>query len=84
MNQPIYNDDVERIVNPRTAVARRNAQRKVNKLLRLIATMLSACLAVLVLWLLKVNSGIVTVMLTELLSVVAAFAAGRLWEVTRK
>lgn len=84
MNKPIYNDDVERVVNPRTAKARKETHQKTTKLLRLIATMLLACLITLVLWLLKLSSGIVTVMLTEILSIVAAFAAGRLWEVTKR
>ena len=88
MNQPIYNDDVERVVNPRTAAARRRANRminrKVNRLLLVIVAMLAGVLAGMVLWLLNVSGSIITVMVTEVLSCAAAFAAGRLWELLRK
>ena len=88
MNNPIYNDDVERTVNPRTAKARRSTARminwKVNRLLLTIVAMLAGVLVGMVLWLLNVSGSILTIMVTEVLSCVAAFAAGRLWELLRK
>ena len=88
MNKPIYNDDVERVVNPRTAAARRSTARminwKVNRLLLTIVAMLAGVLVGMVLWLLNVSGSIFTIMVTEVLSCAAAFAAGRLWEVIGK
>lgn len=95
MNKPIYNDDVERTVNPRTAEARqrtaaarrrtaRMINRRITRLTVVVVTMLACILAGIVLWLLNVSGSILTVMVTEVLSCVAAFAAGRLWEVIGK
>lgn len=95
MSKPIYNDDVERVVNPRTAEARQRTEearqrtehminRKVHRLLLTIVAMLAGILAGIVLWLLNVSGSILTIMVMEVLSCVAAFAAGRLWEVIRK
>ena len=80
MIKQIYNDDVERIVNPHTAKARRRANRKVNRQLRLIVLMLAAILAGLLMWLTGLIGGVGTAMAETAFACVAAFSAGRLYE----
>jgi len=80
MNKPIYHDDVERVVNPRTAKARRRARHKANRQLRLIVLMLAGMLTALLMWLTGLIGGVGTAMAVTVFVCVAAFCGGRLWE----
>ena len=80
MNKPIYNDDVERLVNPRTEKARRRANHKASRQLRLIVLMLAVLLAALLMWLTGLTSGAGTAIAVTAFACVASFSAGRLWE----
>lgn len=84
MNKPIYNVDVERICNPHAETASKMAQRRTSRMLLTIIAMLTGILIGMVLWLLNVYGGEVTAFATAAMSCVAAFVAGRLWEVIRK
>lgn len=81
MNKPTYKADVERLVNPHAAEAHQKRSRKIGRMLLTIIAMLIGALVGMVLWLLNVNGIAFTIIAIETMFCVAAFVAGRLWEI---
>ena len=70
----------EGIVNPHSKQMNDQKQKRIRKWLAIIVAMLCGVLVGMVLWMLKAWPGVPAIMVTEICSCVAAFAAGRLWE----
>ena len=81
VNQPHYNDDVERVVNGPAAQRRAMTAKLVHKLLATVVAMLAVLLLNLVLWILNVTPSLLAVLLAVLSSWVTCFALGRLYEI---
>ena len=74
----------EKIVNHHSREMGKQRQNTYRKWLSLIVAMLAGVLICLLLWMVKAFPSIPAIMVTEICSCVAAFAGGRLWEVSRK
>ena len=71
----------EGIVNPHSKQTNDQKQKCNRRWLAIIVAMLCAVLIGMVLWMLKALPGVPAIMVTEICSCIAAFVAGRLWEV---
>lgn len=79
--QPLSeNGSFEKIVNHSTAAARAKQAAWVRKRFRMIVVLLAAFLVNLILWLAGVVPSVLSVYITEILSVIVSFCAGRIYE----
>ena len=74
----------ESIVNAGTQERQKSTFKWVRRMLLTIVFLLAALLVNLILWLLNMIPTFVTIMISEVFTCVAAFIAGRLWEIGRR
>ena len=74
----------ESIVNAGTQERQKTTFKLVRKMLLTTVFLLAVLLLTLVLWLLNAIPALVAILVAEVLTCVAAFIAGRLWEIGRR
>lgn len=84
MTKAIYNDDVEAMVNPRSAQRQHKANRRIRRKLAAMAVLLAVVLVVKVLWIFVDMPNAVATGISAPCAVVAAWLGGQVWEVSKR
>lgn len=83
MTKAIYNDDVEAMVNPRSAQRQRKVHRRIHRKLATMAVLLAVVLAVTMLRFFTAMPNAAATGISAPCAVVAAWLGGQVWEVCR-
>ena len=78
------NEGFESIVNAGTAKYRKATAKRILKKLRIAVILLAMILINIILWMFGVTPSVPSVIVTEILSCVASFIVGQLWEVNNR
>ena len=84
MTKTIYNDDVEAMVNPRSAQRQRRTQRRLSRKLTAMAVLLAVVLAVTMLRFFAAMPNAAATGISAPCAVVAAWLGGQVWEVCKR